>query len=480
MNVTVVSVMTLYGENKDKFGSPYYGVTGMNIQVDLIKKGRSMHLIYSDGNSGNTSVVQQHTFDRKTKIHTIKTKNSVYQFRENDRNTPEQKKKTHKMQLLPKGLLQKEVKQEEITGCTVQKIRREKATSDFPNTSANVENNAITVDHLCLSYKPIIKKSIKSLSFLHPNKIPKIEALKEISFSVPKGEILGIIGPNGSGKSTLLRTLTGLVHADSGSINLHGNTISLLSLGTGFLNDISGRDNILLSGMLMGFSKQKILEKFDEIVEFSELGDAIDRPVRTYSSGMFSKLAFSIAITLETDILLIDEVLAVGDLQFKRKSYEALKQLIKDKDRTVLIVSHNLNEISRLCSRVIWMEYGEIQMIGNPRMVINAYHKKLVEDPLSITWLDSPILYAEVRNDCIHLHWKEVKHAEDYRLYRKENILGSRWMQIADRYTGLEYDDVPPSREIPYLYTIRARATNKKGNVWSEHKPCPAVKMKDS
>lgn len=479
MNVTIVSVMTVDGENRDKPGSPYCGITGMNIQVQSIKKGKPMRFIYSDQTASITSTVQQHTFDKKTKIHTVKTRNSIYLLGETDRDVLT--KKSHARKIKPaseKTVFQKPLKGKDVKALTHPSRQKDRKTNAAVSITKE-ENNAITVSNLCLNYKPLVKKSIRTLSFLHPNKIPKVEALKGVSFSVAKGEIVGIIGPNGSGKSTLLRTITGLVHPDSGSVDLHGNTISLLSLGTGFLNDISGRDNIILSGMLMGFSKQEILEKFDEIVAFSELGDSIDRPVRTYSSGMFSKLAFSIAITLETDILLIDEVLAVGDLQFKRKSYKALETLIKDKDRTVLIVSHNLNEISRLCSRVIWMEYGKIVMVGDPHTVIEAYHKNLAEDPSHITWLDVPTLHAEARHDCIHLSWNAIEHAQDYRLYRKENLLGSRWIQIADGYTGVTYDDTPPSGEISYLYTIRARTSNKKGNVWSEHKPCAPVKLKN-
>ena len=179
---------------------------------------------------------------------------------------------------------------------------------------------AIEVSNLCVDYIPYKKTSIqKSLFKKKEKRIDVIHAVQNLSFSLDKGEILGIVGKNGSGKSTLLRTIAGIFVPDSGSIDLKGHSVSLLSIGVGFTPEISGRENIILSGMLLGFDEKTIRDKMERIIEFSELGKFIDYPVRTYSSGMYSKLAFSITATLETDIILIDEVLSVGDERFKKK-----------------------------------------------------------------------------------------------------------------------------------------------------------------
>ena len=201
------------------------------------------------------------------------------------------------------------------------------------------------------------------------------EAVRGISFEVKQGEILGITGKNGSGKSTLLRALAHIFAADEGSIDLHGHSVSLLAIGVGFKNEMTGRENIMLSGMLLGFSEKEVQERMDDIIEFAGLGEFIDMPVRTYSSGMYSKLAFSITAILETDIMLIDEVLSVGDEKFKKKSYEKMKSLISQRNRTVVIVSHNLKTLEELCDRVMWMHEGKIVKIGEPVEVLNEYRE---------------------------------------------------------------------------------------------------------
>ena len=196
-----------------------------------------------------------------------------------------------------------------------------------------------------------------------------------MSFEVGKGEILGIIGKNGSGKSTLLRAIAGVFSPNQGTIDLKGNTISLLSLGVGFKDTLTGRDNIYLSGMLLGFSEEQIKKREKEIIDFAELGKFIDMPVKTYSSGMYSKLAFSITSNLETDIMLVDEVLSVGDERFQKKSLSKMEALIKDKDRTVIIVSHDINTLRELCDRVMWIHEGEIKEIGEAEQVLVNYVK---------------------------------------------------------------------------------------------------------
>ena len=162
--------------------------------------------------------------------------------------------------------------------------------------------------------------------------------------------------------------------------NLFGNSISLLAIGVGFQKELTGRTNIVLSGLLMGFTEKEIMAKMDEIIEFSELGKFIDKPVRTYSSGMYSRLAFAITATLNTDILLIDEVFSVGDARFKKKSNKKMKSLIMNKDRTVIMISHSLDTLRSLCDRVIWLDQGEIKMIGEPNEVLDKYNEYMVSE----------------------------------------------------------------------------------------------------
>ena len=236
------------------------------------------------------------------------------------------------------------------------------------------QKHAIEVNNLVISYRNLKKTSIKkNLLRFQRQTVEDFVAVKGISFYVREGEILGIIGKNGSGKSTTLNALAGIFSPDSCSIDLKNHSISLLSIGVGFQREMSGRENIILSGMLLGFSETEVKAKEEEIVEFAELGEFIDRPVRTYSSGMYSKLAFSITAILETDIMLIDEVLSVGDQKFKKKSYKKMKSLISNKDRTVVIVSHNLATLEELCDTIMWMHDGEIRKIGDPKEVLEEY-----------------------------------------------------------------------------------------------------------
>ncbi|CCY27763.1 putative uncharacterized protein [Acholeplasma sp. CAG:878] len=240
---------------------------------------------------------------------------------------------------------------------------------------------AISVKDLHISYRTLKAFSIKkSLLKLKKSKTEVFEAVKGVTFDVEKGKILGIIGKNGSGKSTLLRSIAGIFSADSGSINLYGNSVSLLSIGVGFQKKLTGYENIFLSGMLLGFSEEEIKEKIDSIIEFSELKDFIYKPVSTYSSGMYSKLAFSITAILETDIMLIDEVLSVGDVKFKEKSYNKMKELINDDNRTVVIVSHSLGTLKELCNEILWLHDGKIKEIGNPKEVIAHYEAFMKKD----------------------------------------------------------------------------------------------------
>jgi len=234
---------------------------------------------------------------------------------------------------------------------------------------------AITVKNVTICYRDIKRFSIKRV-MASDNSISKsniFTAVNDVSFEVKRGEILGICGRNGSGKSTLLRGIAGIFSPDEGLIDLHGHSISLLSIGVGFQKPLTGRENIYLSGMLLGFTQDQIKAKIDEIIQFSELGDFVDRPVASYSSGMYSKLAFSITAILETDIMLIDEVFSVGDVHFKEKSYNKMKELIDADGRTVIIVSHSSQSLIDLCDRVLWLHDGMIKEIGSPEKTVKNY-----------------------------------------------------------------------------------------------------------
>lgn len=233
---------------------------------------------------------------------------------------------------------------------------------------------AIEVKDLCVNYRDLGAYSIKRM-FLRgkKRKTEEFQAVKHVSFTVNEGEILGIIGKNGCGKSTMLRTIAGIMAPNSGTIDLHNNTVSLLSIGVGFNKNISGRENIILSGMLLGFSREYMMERMDSIIEFSELGKFIDKPVRTYSSGMYSKLAFSVTVNLDAQIILVDEVLSVGDEHFRKKSLAKMNSMITEEGRTVIIVSHSIKTLRELCTKVMWMHDGEIIKIGEPRRTLREY-----------------------------------------------------------------------------------------------------------
>ena len=234
---------------------------------------------------------------------------------------------------------------------------------------------AITVKNLCINYRDAKKFSLTKKGSKKIRRAKVFEAVKNVSFEIPKGQIVGICGKNGSGKSTLLRGIAGIFSPDKGSINLHGNSISLLSIGVGFQKSLSGYENIFLSGLLLGYTAKEIEEKIDEIIKFSELGDFIYQPVNSYSSGMYSKLAFAITAILETDIMLIDEVLSVGDIRFKQKSYNKMKELISDENRTVLIVSHSSKTLKELCNRVIWINDGVMMGDGDSNEIVTKYEE---------------------------------------------------------------------------------------------------------
>lgn len=239
------------------------------------------------------------------------------------------------------------------------------------------QENAIEVTNITKSFKVYLDKGStlkEKVLFQSRRKYERREVLKGISFEVKKGTGVGLIGQNGCGKSTTLKLLTKIMYPDSGKIEMLGRISSLIELGAGFHPDMTGRENIYINASIFGLTKQEINEKIDSIIAFSELVEYIDNPVRTYSSGMYMRLAFAVAIHVDAEILLIDEILAVGDVAFQDKCFERLKE-IKRKGTTIVIVSHSLNQIEEICEESIWIKDGLIQLEGSPKEV----HKKYLE-----------------------------------------------------------------------------------------------------
>ena len=203
-------------------------------------------------------------------------------------------------------------------------------------------------------------------------KFKEFLALQDISFSVQKGEVLGIIGHNGAGKSTLLKVISGILKPSEGSVTVHGNIVPMLELGSGFDYDMTGRENIFLNGAILGYSKKFLESKCQEIIDFSELGEFIEEPLRNYSSGMMMRLAFSIATVVEPEILIVDEILAVGDADFQAKSKKRMMELMSG-GTTVLMVSHTMSQTRELCDKVLWIEHGQMQGFGETKELCDAY-----------------------------------------------------------------------------------------------------------
>jgi len=212
----------------------------------------------------------------------------------------------------------------------------------------------------------VIKKLKRELQYR------EFVALKDINFQVRKGEVVGLVGHNGAGKSTLLKIISGILKPTTGSVQVHGNVVPMLELGSGFDMEMTGRENILLNGAILGYSEEFLKEKYDQILEFSEIGQFIDVPLRNYSSGMVARLAFSIATVVEPEILIVDEVLSVGDANFQEKSHRRMMELMSG-GTTVLLVSHDISQIRSMCNRVGWLDHGELKLFGDTETVCQAY-----------------------------------------------------------------------------------------------------------
>jgi ABC-type polysaccharide/polyol phosphate transport system ATPase subunit len=234
--------------------------------------------------------------------------------------------------------------------------------------------------------RPTLRGMIRSLG--RGEKVVKeVEAVKHVSFEIPHGTVLGIVGANGAGKSTLVRTIAGILPPTSGRIDVYGRVSTLLALGVGFNRNLSGRDNVRLGGLAAGLNRVQLADKYDEIVQFAELGEFMDMPMRTYSSGMYGRLAFSVAVNMEPDILIIDEALSVGDARFRRKSANKMRELCSQA-RTIVLVSHALGTVRELCDQAIWMDRGVLRMWDEPDAVVDAYTEFLAVEQDAVTLED--------------------------------------------------------------------------------------------
>ena len=262
-------------------------------------------------------------------------------------------------------------------------IKRNKNSPQKNNNHMVDENGreiAISVEHLTMEFK-VSKDKIDTLKeyvirTLKRNKVAhkKIRILDDLSFKVYKGERLGVLGFNGAGKSTLLKIISGIYEPTEGEVKINGKIAPLLALSAGFDKNYTGKNNVYLNGAFLSMTEDYIDEHFDEIVEFSELGEFINYPVKNYSSGMKSKLGFSIATLIKPDILIIDEILSVGDIKFKKKSSKKIKSMMEE-GVTVLLVSHSLKQVKEICDRCIWIENGKLLMEGETEKVVKAYKK---------------------------------------------------------------------------------------------------------
>jgi ABC-type polysaccharide/polyol phosphate transport system ATPase subunit len=246
---------------------------------------------------------------------------------------------------------------------------------------------------------------------LRPDEV--VKALDNVSFTVAKGTTFGVVGENGSGKSTLLKVVSGINKPTLGEVNVQGKVSALIELGAGFHPEITGRENIYINGIMLGLTRKEINQKFDSIVKFAELEDFIDAPVKTYSSGMYMRLGFSIAINVNPDVLLVDEVLAVGDASFVPKCLDRINDFRRRK-KTILFVSHDLSTVEKICDRVAWLKNGQLQTIGESRRVIDAYLQDVTDK----------------KEDDFEKRQHEVTEQENYEEERRENRWGKREVEI--------------------------------------------------
>lgn len=248
---------------------------------------------------------------------------------------------------------------------------------------------AIHVEHVTqrfrvISERPDTLRELFSRFFRHESTFHDFDAVKDVSLDISKGQVVGLIGRNGSGKSTLLKIIAGVYQPSQGKVTVKGTLAPLIELGAGFHHELTGRENILLNGLLLGYSKQEMQRREQSIIDFAEIGDFIDSPVKQYSSGMYMRLAFSVATEVNPEILLIDEILAVGDAPFKQKCFERL-QNFRNSGKTIVLVSHSMEQIEQYCDRAVLLEKGEIMAQGDPHEVVEVYKTLWTPEPVAVS-----------------------------------------------------------------------------------------------
>ena len=345
----------------DKYGLSFHEANKILIHLEQKEKAKnnSKGNLKKQVNNSNVQI-SKHVSNLKNDAN-----NKIGLERENDNVSKEQKDSNNQADIIHKNNHVNEKKVDDLLEDII------------PDYNKQV---SIVVDHADLTFEVQIEKIdtlketfVRTLKRDKSKKI-KIHAINDVSFKIYKGEKVGIIGYNGAGKSTLLNLITGIYPPDKGRVTTYGNISPLLSLGAGFDQNFSGRKNIILNGAVLGYDKEYLESKVDEIIEFSELGDYIDIPIKNYSNGMLAKLGFSIATAVNPDILIIDEILGVGDVNFQKKSADKMKSLM-DGGTTVILVSHSIPQIRELCDKAIWMDNGKLREIGEVNKVCDHYLK---------------------------------------------------------------------------------------------------------
>src|ERR1700728_4306967 len=246
----------------------------------------------------------------------------------------------------------------------------------MPSEPVPINLDSVTQRYRVISERPDTIRELFSRFFRHKTSYHDFDALKDITLSVSRGEMVGIIGRNGSGKSTLLKIIAGVYRPTKGRVDVNGAIAPLIELGAGFHHELTGRENILLNGLLLGYSRREMLARQGSIIEFADIRDFLDAPVKQYSSGMYTRLAFAVATEVDPDILVVDEILAVGDLAFQAKCFDRLKQF-RAAGKTILLVTHSMEQVSKFCDRAIFLEKGQILFDGDPAEAIALYRTKI-------------------------------------------------------------------------------------------------------
>ena len=262
----------------------------------------------------------------------------------------------------------------------------------MPHASPVIKVEKLTQRFRVIHERPDTLRELFAKTFRGKTNIQEFEALKNVSFAIQHGEMVAIVGANGSGKSTLLKAIAGVYHPSSGRVEVHGTMASLLELGAGFHPELTGRENILLNGLLMGYSKKQMLAREQKIIEFAEIGDFIDVPVKQYSSGMYMRLAFSVATEVDPEILIVDEILAVGDISFQGKCFDRLHNF-RAAGKTILFVTHSMQQVLTYCDRALLLEKGELVMNDVPEKVIERYAPGTVESASALA--DANVKFLE-------------------------------------------------------------------------------------